>query len=155
MPCVSLLSQKERGNDIVIVSPVRGLPLTQHSTWVVDNLACPVSVSVPGFLRFIVVNFQRRFRSSNLIRIDELDVERSRQRHSVKGCPGLCFAFIIYEPKCLYDVAGDTFAFSWLNEPEFYLEIGQGSCRTSGGEKRVKRHESNIILLHFLRSLID
>lgn len=74
-----------------------------------------------------MVNFQRRFRSTNLIRIDELDVERSRERHSVKDCPGLCFAFIIYEPKCLYDVAGDTVAFSWLNEPEFYLEIGQGS----------------------------
>lgn len=118
---MSLLSQKEQGNDIVIVSPVRGLPLTQH-TWVVDNPALPC----PGFLRFIVVNFQRRFRSTNLIRIDELDVERSRERHSVKDCPGLCFAFIIYEPKCLYDVAADTVTFSWLNEPEFYLAIGQG-----------------------------
>lgn len=73
-----------------------------------------------------MVNFQRRFRSTNLIRIDELDVERSRERHSVKDCPGLCFAFIIYELECLYDVAADTVAFSWLNEPEFYLAIGQG-----------------------------
>lgn len=44
--------------------------------------------------------------------------------HRVKGCQGLRFAFIIYKAKCLYDVVGDTFAFSWLNEPEFYLGFG-------------------------------
>lgn len=63
--------------------------------------------------------------------------EVERYLHRVKGCQGLRFAFIIYKAKCLYDVVGDTFAFSWLNEPEFYLGFGAGLSRFQGQANQV------------------